>query len=115
MVRIPDPNDRKRRLRAPRRVDTSVPLRLRYREVTALVGSGMSYRETALSLIHRRDDHSISPHTVRQYAKEIKRLVGSDRTPRDTLVALFEARKADFGPLADSLRGGKLAPAEDGG
>ena len=103
MVRLPDPNDLKRRLRA-RAVNKDAPLTPRYREVVALVGFGMPYRETGELL-------SISRHTVRQYAKEIRTLVESDRTPRDTLVALYQARKSEFGPLAEALRGtGITAP-----
>ena len=98
MFRSQDPNARKRRLKA-RSVNKHARLTPRYRDVVALVGFGMPYRETGEIL-------SISPHTVRQYAKEISRLVESDRTPRDTLVALYEARIREFRPLAEALQAG---------
>ena len=106
MFQLPDPNERKRRLKA-RTVNKDARLTSRYREVVALVGFGMPYRETGEIL-------SISPHTVRQYAKEIRRLVGSDRTPRDTLVALYEARITEFRPLAEALRSAGIAAPQAG-
>lgn len=72
----------------------------RYREVVVLVGGErLSYKAAAkrLANLHRQDEANISHHTVRQYSREIRDLVGCDLSPRDCLTELYWSNRAELG------------------
>lgn len=70
-------------------VETLTP---RQRQVVVLIGGRrLSYKAAARQLANlQADDGSqISPHTVREYCREIRELLGSDLAPRDALTELY--------------------------
>ena len=74
-----------------------VRLAKRQREVTVLVGGlNQSYDRAGRRL-------GISPKTVRWYAREVTRAVGSDRPPREALARVFIDRFDELGPLVQEL------------
>ena len=87
-----------------RRVNRDARLTPRQTEVTALIGGlGLSYGAAARRLRLRSGGGGLSPNYVRQIAREVKCLIGSQRPPREALARLFLHRIDELRPVAERL------------
>lgn len=74
-------------------------LTARQRQVVILIGGRrQSYKSAAKQLEHLRSEgeRSISSHTVREYARDLRDLMGSDLPPRDALTELYWSFREAF-------------------
>lgn len=64
----------------------------------------MSYKRSSTLLPNTRTDGgTLTPKTVRKYARDITRRAGMDRSPREALARIFLARVDELAPVAYEL------------